>query len=254
MGTASCPCSFTVYILWVENWQVDFFSQQQLLPRVGAPHGCFQGSLLAMGHVGCRSVGILVQCKTRQVNFQDQESLGVCSRCPGAAWDLLSVMYTFLSLQFLLCPHHNTPGWGNTDSDHTSCSQINMVFWQCQHVDRHSLGASNFARSPFAKSDLPSFYTVAGFDSMALEGLGVSDAIIPTLLWARKAHSRKIYHRTWKNYVTRCESRKFQVCCGPYFAFSPVWVWYVTSLECNQGADFCRGSFFFFNGQLPLIL
>lgn len=54
---------------------------------------------------------------------------------------------------------------------------------------------------------------VAGFKGLAikarfLKDSWVSEAVIPTLLRARKATSRKIYHRTHKSYVAGCEIRK----------------------------------------------
>ena len=42
-------------------------------------------------------------------------------------------------------------------------------------------------------------------ETQVLKDRGLSGPVISTMLRARKATSRKIYHRTWKAYISMCE-------------------------------------------------
>lgn len=76
---------------------------------------------------------------------------------------------------------------------------------------KHPLGATSQRGPVVPRADLPSCFTVADFNGLAIESQvlrdrGLSGSVIPTMVKARKSTSSKIYHCTWKAYISWCES------------------------------------------------
>lgn len=74
---------------------------------------------------------------------------------------------------------------------------------------KHPLGATSQRGPVVLRADLPSCFTVAAFNGLGIESQvrsyrGWSGSVIPTLLNARKSTSRKMYHHTWKAYISWC--------------------------------------------------
>lgn len=125
-----------------------------------------------------------------------------------------------ISLSAHLCLSSQTPsspatqGRGRGHSSKSDCSGLASASMVCQHGTdggRHFLAATGAGGPPVPGSHIPPCFTNSGFNGLAIESQvlkdrGLSASVIPTVLRARKSTSRKIYHRTWKAYISLREA------------------------------------------------
>lgn len=121
-----------------------------------SPKG-FHGLLSELGDAGCGPCGLQVQQKTGQLYIQIQRSTGGSDLC------FSSPETSSLSALQKLDGEHTI------DPNYSGLSQVNVLHQPGKTSSRYTVSPARSSRSIAPSADLPSCFTVAGFDGIAIE-------------------------------------------------------------------------------------
>ncbi|XP_069820999.1 uncharacterized protein [Dendropsophus ebraccatus] len=177
--------------------------------------------LSQVGDTGCGSDGVSLQPQTAEVRLPDE---GPAGSGLGRLGDSLASVQPPLHLSSSPASaaggEKDKVGRTSGNPRGPGLATARLVHGSREPRRRRPLASTRPTGSSHSRSALPPAFSHATFDGVAVEtwilkSRGFSDAVIRTMIRARKPSSARIYYRCWKAFLRHCEA-----CSAPPLPFS----------------------------------